>query len=432
MLRPNEISEKTFEQVGDGVYSAKEVDAFLNEVSSSYEQVFKQNGELVRRLSLLANRLEAFRRQEELAKKSPEKSINEQFNDQLKAKLDQAKIVAQKMLDDAKKRAIEIVNNANKESDRILIDLNDKIKEQRVSLDLLNSQSEAFKKQLLDAYRQHLIAIDSIPLKAESIVNKMPKDDNEIVKEEKPAYNVSDDNSDIFKDTDEFIEKIDEPVEIEAEAKPEETVSEVSDSVAEVKEELEDVFSGGPVIEEDSVEGYTDDVDEEPDLMAAVPDESFDIDFSELSFEDDDDDEDEEDEEESDEEADDFFEDKEESLTEENETASDDFFSDDIKDEANEDVIEKTAEEDADDFDIGNVDFNDNDEADSDDAEDESDSSPKSENEGVSFKDLVKSKGFVEPEFDVDDDDSNELIVDSDDNEASDEEYASNDFKQDN
>ncbi len=307
MLRPNEIYEKSFERVDEGSYSAKDVDAFMKEVASSYEQVFKQNGELVRRLSLLANRLEAYRRQEELAEKQADKDENEEFNESLKAKLDQAKAVAQRMLDEAKNKAVGIVDNANAQSDRILVDLKDKIKEQKVTLDLLNAQSDAFKKKLLDTYREHLILIDSIPVEAEKIVKAAKSETKEEADGVKEEFKVDTDATYIFSEADEFVEKLDEPVE---------TVTENNDDVSfdsdvdsngdsfEPVEEIKDVSAdeSGEIFsdaeEDDVVSSVPDEkaiVEEEADVEdeadAEVKDEGFSFDFSNISFDDEEDEE---------------------------------------------------------------------------------------------------------------------------------------------
>ena len=404
MLRPNEINEKTFEQVGDGVYSAKEVDAFLKEVSASYEQVFKQNGELVRRLSLLANRLEAFRRQEEQAKKSSGRDENEEFNKQLKDKLDQAKAVAQKMLDDAKQKAVGIVNNANKESERILIDLNDKIKEQKVVLDLLNSQTDAFKKQLLESYRQHLLTIDAIPLQAEKIVKSNAQDAQPETpeSEEKPNYVVDDDDSDVFAGTDAFVASLDEPVKADADAEAE-TVS-----AAPVENEIEDVFSGSSG-DESAVE-ITDD-----NPVGYNADESFEIDFNDISFDDDDDDDIEI-------EDDEVSEPEPESIPEpEPEPEPVEEVKDEIADvfSTEENV---TSEDSSDGFDLSkDIVFDDDDDDDDSDAD-------LSEEGHVSFKDIVKSKGVIESDSE---ETENDVSLNSSDEETVDEAEFSNHFKQD-
>ena len=310
MLRPNEIYDKSFEKTDGGYYSAKEVDAFMSEVAASYEQVFKQNGELVRRLSLLANRLEAYRRQEEQSQKDSAKDKNEEFNDSLKAKLDQAREVAQKMLDEAKVRAGAIVDNANAESDRILVDLKNKIKEQKVTLDLMNAQSDAFKKKLLDSYREHLLIIDSIPTEAEKIVKSSKNDADEAILTEKKEYTVDTDNSDIFAEADSFAEKLDNPDEVFEEVK--ENAEITAEDAAEVQAESDDIFDETEETAEQSAEESNDIFSGSDDIFSsdeaveeAINDESaseeseetaetqqragFDFDFSGLSFDDEED-----------------------------------------------------------------------------------------------------------------------------------------------
>ncbi len=411
MLRPNEINEKTFEQVGDGVYSAKEVDAFLKEVSSSYEQVFKQNGELVRRLSLLANRLEAFRRQEEQEKKAAENGLDAS-NESIKNKLEQAKAVAQKMLDDAKERAIGIVNNANKESDRILVDLNDKIKEQRVALDLLNSKSEEFKKQLLEVYRQHLISIDSIPSKAEKIVSELPPDLEVKPEVNRPEYKVNDDNSDIFEPADSFANKLDEESKAEV-IKTAEIPSDNADILPDSDDGIEDIFSDAPVESgSDTASGLSD--ESLDDILSKPMDDGFVFDFAGISFDDDDDNDIEEAEDEEDEEDDDV-EVENDAVESESFHIETDSVPEEIAEPTSDNDIanvftenESEAVEESDDgFEINTDAFLDDDN--DDEFEDEKKHEKKSK--GFSLKDFIKSKGNIE-------NDSEEAEIESDDEES--------------
>ena len=70
MLNPDKIKEKEFQTTGRGSYRADDVDSFLAEVSSSYEQMFKENGELVKKISLLANKVEEYIKGREFFKRS--------------------------------------------------------------------------------------------------------------------------------------------------------------------------------------------------------------------------------------------------------------------------------------------------------------------------------------------------------------------------
>ena len=68
MLTPDKIKEKSFQTTGRGSYRAEDVDNFLSEVSASYEQMFKENGELVKKISILVKKIEEYREDEESLK----------------------------------------------------------------------------------------------------------------------------------------------------------------------------------------------------------------------------------------------------------------------------------------------------------------------------------------------------------------------------
>ena len=64
MLTPNKIKGYQFQQAGRGTYKAEEVDDFLSQVVESYEHVFKENGDLVKKLNILATKLNEYRKEE--------------------------------------------------------------------------------------------------------------------------------------------------------------------------------------------------------------------------------------------------------------------------------------------------------------------------------------------------------------------------------
>ena len=57
MLKPEQIRSHRFISAGRGTYEAGDVDSFLSEVAVSYEQVFRENGDLVKKISLLSERV---------------------------------------------------------------------------------------------------------------------------------------------------------------------------------------------------------------------------------------------------------------------------------------------------------------------------------------------------------------------------------------
>ena len=60
------IKEYEFKTAGRNAYKADDVDDFFAEVAANYTKMFHENGELVRRVGLLADRLEKFKKEEEI------------------------------------------------------------------------------------------------------------------------------------------------------------------------------------------------------------------------------------------------------------------------------------------------------------------------------------------------------------------------------
>ena len=65
MLTPSKIKNHHFEAAGKNAYRAQSVDDFFDIVADSYEQMFKENGELVKKIGLLAERVEEYRNDED-------------------------------------------------------------------------------------------------------------------------------------------------------------------------------------------------------------------------------------------------------------------------------------------------------------------------------------------------------------------------------
>ena len=63
MLLPNQIRDNEF-TYSKGMYKADEVDAFLEEVYESYDRTFRENAELIKKLEVLANKVEEYRKDE--------------------------------------------------------------------------------------------------------------------------------------------------------------------------------------------------------------------------------------------------------------------------------------------------------------------------------------------------------------------------------
>ncbi len=129
MLRPEDIINAKFTPVSKGTYSAEEVDAFLRSVAASYEESLGNNQELIKKISILADKIESYRNDEEAIKLAlldahkMADNVSKAANDKAEALvadaegkskilLDGANRQAAQTIDEAREKAKEIVDNA--------------------------------------------------------------------------------------------------------------------------------------------------------------------------------------------------------------------------------------------------------------------------------------------------------------------------------
>ena len=190
MILPNQIKEQEFTFV-KGMYKAQEVDEFLNEVSAAYDQTFRQNGELIKKLEILADKVEEYRNDEDNiriallaaqraadqltkeAKASAEKTISEADESAAAVKaeakyeaekaLAEAKAEAERILSDAKAEAEKLLDSAKVESERAVADYQRNKKIEEVALEAIKAENARFKAELLEMYNAHISLINELP-----------------------------------------------------------------------------------------------------------------------------------------------------------------------------------------------------------------------------------------------------------------------------
>lgn len=271
MLTPDKIREKSFQTTGRGSYRAEDVDSFLNEVSASYEQMFKENGDLIKKISILAKKVEEYRADEESlklallnaqkladrivaeAKENAEKDAAdakaeaEKLRADAKADADEAEAKAKResdaIIESAKAEAEKIVKEANRQSDEILGNINRKVTHETLVYDMVKKEASEFKAKLVAMYKEHINLINQLP---EIVDEQLDKAEPAPVAEE-PAEAVEEEPVVIEEAAPIVVEDVEE--EIEAVAEPEaEIVEEVEEEAAE--EVYEAVEEPAPEIEE--------------------------------------------------------------------------------------------------------------------------------------------------------------------------------------
>lgn len=191
MLNPDAVKYKQFQATGRGAYRADDVDGFFAEVSASYEQMFKENGELIKKISLLANKVEKYKDEEDSLRKAlisaqtlADKIVKD-AKDSIAGTLENANEDADKIRAAAEDEAKEIIAKAKAEADAVLLQskkdadeilgaVNRKVMKESLEFEMLQKKAAEFRAHLLGLYKEHLNLINAIP---EYVAEEMPQEE---------------------------------------------------------------------------------------------------------------------------------------------------------------------------------------------------------------------------------------------------------------
>lgn len=180
MLTPEVVKAKEFQASGRGAYRADDVDSFFAEVSASYEQMFKENGELIKKISILANKVEKYKDEEDSIRKVlvSAQTMADKIVKDAEAKAQETlggiEEQSEKMRADAEKQAKDIVEaakeeaetvilNSKKDADEILGSVNRKVMKESLEFEMLQKKASEFRANLIATYKEHLNLINQIP-----------------------------------------------------------------------------------------------------------------------------------------------------------------------------------------------------------------------------------------------------------------------------
>ncbi|MBQ1663601.1 MAG: DivIVA domain-containing protein [Clostridia bacterium] len=202
MLTPKDLRNHEFQMSGRNGYLAADVDEYMDEVYSSYDQMFRENAEIVRKLQVLADRLAKYKDDEENIRnalveaqrmknsiiveaqqkaqgqlsETEEKirAARESVDAQSGEILDKARVEADEILKDARAEAAEIIERANKKATDLL-DTANAIYEEKVGsvaeeaakeeayLEKVKVESAKIRKQLSDTYQMQMELLSFAP-----------------------------------------------------------------------------------------------------------------------------------------------------------------------------------------------------------------------------------------------------------------------------
>lgn len=161
MLSINDIVNASFRKAGFSGYKTDDVDAFIDQVRDTVDQMQKkeveqgemieklktENQQLTEKMKILADKVEEYRSQE----------------DEIKNALISAQKVGDASVREARHRAEIILKDANLKAGHIEQEAQDKIVSQKKEMERLQRSVSDFRSKLLAAYKEHLTLIDALP-----------------------------------------------------------------------------------------------------------------------------------------------------------------------------------------------------------------------------------------------------------------------------
>lgn len=202
-LNIEDIAKVSFHKASIGGYRPEEVDDFIDNVQESFEYLNSENQELVRKLGILAKKVEEYRQDE----------------DSIRSTLLNAQKLASASIREAKHKSEVIVRDANAMAEKIVAASQEEVLAQQDTIKNLQDEVVKFRAKLLNIYKSHLRLIDALPteqdfktenekIKIKSVKeNKQTFEEIETSKAEEIVEEKSKDIDDIVENVVESIEK---------------------------------------------------------------------------------------------------------------------------------------------------------------------------------------------------------------------------------
>lgn len=202
MMTPAQLMAYEFKSAGRNAYKADDVDAFFGEVAVNYERLYRENIELSKRISLLADKLEQYKTDEgeikqaviaaqraaNLIVKEAEESVAgakaeaeailaaaREEADAIKAEAERQAIAdselllsissdkAEEIIAKAKEKAHEIIIEANDTASSTLGAANRTVTSESLHFEMLKKEVSEFKAFILSQYKAHIELISKLP-----------------------------------------------------------------------------------------------------------------------------------------------------------------------------------------------------------------------------------------------------------------------------
>lgn len=147
MLTIDEIKEISFRRAGKNGYNAADVDEFIDEVTATVEQLTAEKNDCIRKMDILAKKIEQYREDEETVRN--------------------ALITSQKLSDntikEAQNKATYIIKSAEKKSRTILTEAEMATEREKDKFESLHAETAKLRREIIALYKKHLSVVEELP-----------------------------------------------------------------------------------------------------------------------------------------------------------------------------------------------------------------------------------------------------------------------------
>lgn len=261
MLTPKQIKNHEFQLAGRNAYRASDVDGFMTELYESYEQMFRENAELVKKLSLLADKVSEYKNDEDnirnalLMAERMKDSILAEAQDKAKAALAATEERVRAAKDAVDEKTTAILQHANEEADKIIADANSRAED---TLKLAQSNATKLLAKAQEIYDEQVSTIKDEAEKEQAYLNRIKAESVKVRMELLDTYKTQ---MQILEYTPDFSEEVKEMRKKHDDAEETEAVEE---AVAEADTEVE-ISDAEPITDaeaEEEIYSSTDNVEE--------------------------------------------------------------------------------------------------------------------------------------------------------------------------
>ena len=151
MLTIDEIREVSFRRAGKNGYNAADVDEFIDDVTDTVEQLIAEKNDCMRKMDILANKIEQYREDEETVR-------NALLTSQ---KLSETKIK------EAQDKADYLIKSAERKSRAILTEAEMATEREKDKFEALHAETAKLRSEIIALYKKHLAMVEEMPKEAD-------------------------------------------------------------------------------------------------------------------------------------------------------------------------------------------------------------------------------------------------------------------------